>query len=146
MSHRPFARLPRSVAVACHLAVGPLSAPCLQAQPQPLRAPNVSTGALTPADLLAIRTVSAGDFSPDGMWLLVRIAMRGDGLGFVAARDGDPSYTRPSPARLLLMNTVTGDTTPIVHTPRTIGAVAWSRSGNRLAIATRDTVPQLLLH
>ena len=145
MSHRPFARLPRSVAVACHLAVGLLSAPCLQAQPQPLRAPSVSTGALTPADLLAIRTVSAGDFSPDGMWLLVRIAMRGDGLGFVAARDGDPSYTRPSPARLLLMNTVTGDTTPIVHTPRTIGAVAWSRSGNRLDIATRDTVPQLLL-
>ncbi len=100
---------------------------------------------LSPADLLDVRTVSVGDYSPDGKWLLVRIARRGDGLGFVAARDGDPSYTRPAPARLLLMNTATGDTTAIISTPRTLGTIAWSRTGNRLAIATRDSVPQLLM-
>ncbi len=100
---------------------------------------------MTPDDLLNVRTVSVGDFSPDGRWLVVRIARRGDGLGFVAARDGDPSYTRPAPARLLLVNTATGDTLPVVTTPRTIGSVAWSRDGAQLAIATRDSVPALLL-
>ena len=76
---------------------------------------------------------------------MVRIARRGDGLGFVAARDGDPSYTRPAPARLLLLNTATGDTTAVVNAPRTIGTLAWSHNGDRLAIATRDSVPQLLI-
>ena len=71
------------------------------------------SAALTPADLLDVRTVSVGDYSPDGKWLVVRIARRGDGLGFVAARDGDPSYTRPAPSRLLLLNTATGDTTAV---------------------------------
>ena len=101
--------------------------------------------ALTPADLLDVRTVSVGDYSPDGKWLVVRIARRGDGLGFVAARDGDPSYTRPAPARLLLLNTATGDTTAMLSTPRTIGTLAWSAQSERLAIATRDTIPQLLI-
>ena len=100
---------------------------------------------LTPEDLLNVRTVSLGDYSPDGRWLVIRIARRGDGLGFVAARDGDPSYTRPSPARVLLLNTLTGDTLPIVTAPRTIGGMAWSRDGARLAIATRDSVPALLM-
>ena len=106
---------------------------------------SASASALSPADLLDVRTVSAGDYSPDGKWLVVRIARRGDGLGFVAARDGDPSYTRPAPARLLLLNTATGDTTAILSTPRTIGTLAWSPQSERLAIATRDTIPQLLI-
>ena len=106
---------------------------------------TVPSAALTPADLLDARTVSAGDYSPDGKWLVVRLARRGDGLGFVAARDGDPSYTRPAPSRLLLLNTATGDTTAILSSPRTIGTLAWSAQSDRLAIATRDTVPQLLI-
>ncbi len=101
--------------------------------------------ALSPADLLDVRSVAIGDYSPDGKWLLVRVSRRGDGLGFVAARDGDPSYTRPAPSRLLLLNTTTGDTSAIIPTPRTLGSMAWSRTGDRLAIATRDSVPQLLL-
>jgi len=100
---------------------------------------------LTPADLLDVRTLAIGDFSPDGNWLLVRQARRGDGLGFVAARDGDPSYVRPAPVRLLLMNAATGDTSAILSAPRTLGAVAWSPDGARLAIATRDSVPALLV-
>lgn len=111
----------------------------------PLASANAQTGApLSPADLLDIRSVSVGDYSPDGRWLLVRIAKRADGLGYVAAREGDPSYTRPAPARLLLMNAATGDTTPILGAPRTLGNVAWSRDGARLALTTRDSVPQLL--
>lgn len=104
-----------------------------------------SPAALTPSDLLDVRSIAIGDYSPDGKWLLVRISRRGDGLGFVAARDGDPSYTRPAPSRLLLMNTATGDTSAIIGTARTLGTMAWSPTGDRLAIATRDSVPQLLL-
>jgi dipeptidyl aminopeptidase/acylaminoacyl peptidase len=96
----------------------------------PFASANAQTGApLSPADLLDIRSVSVGDYSPDGRWLLVRIAKRADGLGYVAAREGDPSYTRPAPARLLLMNAATGDTTPILSAARTLGSVAWSRDG-----------------
>ena len=81
---------------------------------------SASASALTPADLLEV--VRPGLTRR----VVVRIARRGDGLGFVAARDGDPSYTRPAPARLLLLNTATGDTTAILSTPRTIGTLAWS--------------------
>ncbi len=126
----------RRPVVAFGLLLATAAAPlCAQQAPTPM----------TPDDLLNVRTVSVGEFSPDGRWLVVRVARRGDGLGFVAARDGDPSYTRPAPARLLLVNTSTGDTLPVVTTPRTIGSVAWSRDGARLAIATRDSVPALLL-
>lgn len=131
-SHSRHPVAPLTAALAATIAAALLSSP-LPAQP------------LTPADLLATRTVAIGDYSPDGAWLLIRISRRGDGLGFVAARDGDPSYTRPAPARLLLLNTATGDTTPLVTTPRTIGATAWSPDGRRLAIASRDSAPELLL-
>ena len=138
LSARPLRTAATTVTLALAAAAGPSM---LLAQ----GAASASASALTPADLLDVRTVSAGDYSPDGKWLVVRIARRGDGLGFVAARDGDPSYTRPAPSRLLLLNTATGDTTAILSTPRTIGALAWSAQSGRLAIATRDTIPQLLI-
>lgn len=138
LSARPLRTAATTVTLALAAAAGPSM---LLAQ----GAASAPASALTPADLLDVRTVSAGDYSPDGKWLVVRIARRGDGLGFVAARDGDPSYTRPAPSRLLLLNTATGDTTAILSTPRTIGALAWSAQSGRLAIATRDTIPQLLI-
>lgn len=116
------------------------------ALPVHAQAPRAGPTPLTPADLLAYRSVAIGDYSPDGKWLVVRISTRGDGLGYVAARESDPSYTRPSPSRVLLMNTATGDTTVIVNTPRTVGSMAWSRDGARLAIATRDSTPALLIY
>jgi dipeptidyl aminopeptidase/acylaminoacyl peptidase len=102
-------------------------------------------GPLTPTDLLDIRSVTPGEFSSDGAWLTVRVSRRGDALGFVAARDGDPSYTRPSPAQLLVVRTTGTDTARIFPSARTLGTTAWSRNGNQLAIITRDTVPQLFV-
>ena len=106
---------------------------------------QAGTNALTADDLLNIKTVTPGEFSPDGKWLVVRIGKRSDGLGYVAAREGDPSYTRPSGARVLLLNTETGDTSVVMATPHTIGSAVWSPTGNRLAITTRDSVPALYL-
>ena len=142
---RPFYRRHRSLVVVLSLAASTFSASRAIAQSGSVNARPAPTGSLTPNDLLDVRTVSVGDYSPDGKWLVMRIATRRDGLGFVAARDGDPSYTRPSPVRLLLLNTETGDTMPIVSVARTIGTVAWSKSGDRLAIATRDSLSQLLV-
>ncbi len=143
MRHDPSSCRPRVLLLA--LSLGTLAFSERPAAAQTATASTGPAGSLTANDLLDIRTVSAGDYSPDGKWLVVRVATRRDGLGFVAARDGDPSYTRPAPARLLLLNTASGDTSAIIDVPRTIGAVAWSRSGDRLAIATRDTLPQLLI-
>jgi len=42
---------------------------------------------MTADDLLNVRIVSEGEFSPDGRWMVTRMARRGDGPGFVAARD-----------------------------------------------------------
>ena len=100
---------------------------------------------LSTTDLLGISSVTAGEFSPDGRWLIVRIGKRSDGLAYDASREGDPSYTRPAGARLLLLDTKTGDTSVVLNTPHTIGATAWSRNSARLAITTRDSAPALYL-
>ncbi len=116
------------------------------AQSTPAPSTRASAGApLTTADLLGVSSVTAGEFSPDGRWLIVRIGKRSDGLAYDASREGDPSYTRPAGARLLLLDTKTGDTTVVFGAPHTIGATAWSRNSARLAITTRDSVPALYL-
>lgn len=101
---------------------------------------------LTAEDLLSIRTVTAGDFSPDGKWLVVRMGQRREGLGFDASRDGDPSYTRPAGARLYLHNVQGGDSVMVLATPRTVGSMSWSPNGAMLAFVTRDSVPVLHLY
>ncbi len=63
-----------ALAVLLATAAAPLSA---QQAPTPM----------TADDLLNVRIVSEGEFSPDGRWMVTRMARRGDGLGFVAARD-----------------------------------------------------------
>ena len=125
------------------IAVGLLAALAMSgatASAQPASPSPLSTN-----DLLGISTVTAGEFSPDGRWLIVRIGKRSGGLAYDASREGDPSYTRPAGARLLLLDTKTGDTTVVFNTAHTIGATAWSRNSARLAITTRDSVPALYL-
>ncbi len=134
---RPLLPVALAALVGTTLALSSLDVSPLSAQ--------TTSAPITAADLLAIKSVTADDFSPDGRWLALRIGVRSDGLGYVAAREGDPSYTRPSGARVLLLDSRTGDTTVVLSTPRTIGDIAWSRDGSRLAIVTRDAVPALLL-
>lgn len=141
MSRFSFIREPASLFVALAVMLAGVSFPT----PESLNAQSANANAITANDLLGIKTVTPGEFSPDGKWLVVRIGKRSDGLGYVAAREGDPSYTRPSGARVLLLNTDTGDTNVVMGTPHTIGATVWSPSGNRLAISTRDSVPALYL-
>ena len=124
-----------AVGLLASLAMSGATASAQPASPSPL-----STN-----DLLGISTVTAGEFSPDGRWLIVRIGKRSGGLAYDASREGDPSYTRPAGARLLLLDTKTGDTTVVFNTAHTIGATAWSRNSARLAITTRDSVPALYL-
>ena len=53
---------------------------------------------LTARELLDVRTVQAQALAPDGRWVVAARSARRDQLGFVAARDGDPTYARASPA------------------------------------------------
>ncbi|MCU0646709.1 MAG: prolyl oligopeptidase family serine peptidase [Gemmatimonadaceae bacterium] len=99
--------------------------------------------ALTPDALLDVRTITIGDWSADGRYLSLRVSTRRDGLGFVAARDGDPSYTRPAPSELLIVDVAKGDTLRPFRGTRTLGTMTWARRGAVLAIATRDSVPEL---
>src|ERR1019366_8532706 len=59
-------------------------------------------------DLLDVSTASISDLSPDGRWLAVTITTRRDGLGNDFSRDGDPTYLRSAPARVLVIDTRSG--------------------------------------
>ena len=141
------ARFTMTAAMTAGLLVA-IALPTARADAQSTPAPSTRVSATAPlstADLLGVSSVTAGEFSPDGRWLIVRLGKRSDGLTYDASREGDPSYTRPAGARLLLLDTKTGDTTVAIGTPRTIGATAWSRNSARLAITTRDSLPALYL-
>ena len=83
------------------IAVPLLFAAVLTAAPAP-------ADSLTARELLDVRTVSAQALAPDGRWAVVTRSARRDQLGFVAARDGDPTYARATPAELLLVDTRSG--------------------------------------
>ncbi|MEP6764206.1 MAG: prolyl oligopeptidase family serine peptidase [Gemmatimonadaceae bacterium] len=133
------------IAISRVVAVSALTLCAIAALPLSGHAQAKPGNALSPDDLLAMRTVTPGDFSPDGKWLVVRIGKRSDGLNYDASREGDPSYTRPAGARVYVLDAATGDTTVVMPVPHTIGSVLWSDNGSRLAITTRDSVPALYI-
>ena len=79
------ARLLRTAAIRLALALAATASPSMLGA-QGAVASTAASAALTPADLLDVRTVSAGDYSPDGRWLVVRLARRGDGLSIHLVR------------------------------------------------------------
>lgn len=85
-------------------------------------------------DLLDIATTSVADLSADGLWLAVTVTTRRDQLGAEAVRDGDPTYLRAVPTRLLVLDTKSLAQRAVFPDKKAVRTATWSPDGTRLAI------------
>ena len=97
----------------------------------PVRAANSTFAA---ADALGIVSFTIGDLSDDGRSLAVTSSVRKDAFGQDFRRDGDPTYVRGAPTRVLLIDTKSGKTRPIFGEMKSVRAMRWSPDGSRLAL------------
>jgi len=94
--------------------------------------------ALSARDLLEVESNQVAALSRDGKWLALLTSRRRDGLGVDFRRDGDPSYIRPGVARLLAVNTATGESRAIFPEARVLRSPTWSPDASRLAVLALD--------
>jgi dipeptidyl aminopeptidase/acylaminoacyl peptidase len=115
--------------------LAPLLAGLLAALPAPAPSPTGAAPAdtLTAADLLDVATASVADLSDDGRWAALVTTRRRDGLGVVAARTGDVTYDRLTPATLEVLDTRTLARTPVFAGARPVRGATWSPDGRFLA-------------
>ncbi len=99
----------------------------------PLRLPAQAAPRFTLDDVLTVRTVSVGDLSDDGRWLVVATSSLRDRLGIDNSRFGDPTYIAPRRADLTVIDTRTGATQRLFPEKRQAQGFAWSPDGSRLA-------------
>lgn len=85
-------------------------------------------------DALGIVSYTIGDLSEDGRYIAATSSVRRDSYGTDYRRDGDPTYVRGAPTRVLLIDTKSGQATPIFSEPKSIRAMRWSKDGARLAM------------
>lgn len=85
-------------------------------------------------DVLGIVSYTAGDLTDDGRFLAVTSSVRRDAFGQDFRRDGDPTYVRGAPTRVLLIDTKSGKATPIFADMKSVRGMRWSPDGSRLAM------------
>jgi dipeptidyl aminopeptidase/acylaminoacyl peptidase len=85
-------------------------------------------------DALGIVSYTIGDLSEDGRFIAATSSVRRDAFGTDNRRDGDPTYVRGATTRVLLIDTKTGQSTPIFPEPKSVRVMRWSKDGARLAM------------
>ena len=100
-----------------------------------LAAVGAAADSLTAKELLDVRSAQVQALSPDGSLAAVTSASRREQLGFVAARDGDPTYVRALPSEFLAVDTRTGSARRVLPTRETVRGAVFSPDGARLAFA-----------
>jgi hypothetical protein len=88
----------------------------------------------TAEDMLKVATLSIADFSDDGARVAVTVRRAYDNAEVDNYRYGDPTYTAPSLARLLVIDAPTGTTQTPFADLVSFSRAAWSHDGTRLAI------------
>lgn len=89
--------------------------------------------AFTVDDLLNIRSPRPQAFSPNGHWLAYSLGSQRDRIGIDNYRYGDPSYERPALAEYLIVDTRSGEATPLYHHRENLRGMSWSPDSSRLA-------------
>ena len=89
-------------------------------------------------DVLTVNSVSVGDMSADGRWIVVTTTQLRDRLGTDNSRFGDPTYVAPSVADVAVLDTRTGERWALFPDKRQARAFAWSPDGARLAFQLRE--------
>jgi dipeptidyl aminopeptidase/acylaminoacyl peptidase len=113
------------------------SAPAFAFAQAPAASAAVSTGKFTVQDALDLTTFQIADLSDDGIWLAALESTRRDGLLVDYHRDGDPTYLRPRPAMLWIIETRTGGGVPLYREKRDLVSPKWSPDGTKLALLVR---------
>jgi len=85
-------------------------------------------------DMLKVASLSIADLSDDGARVAVTLRRSYDNAEVDNYRYGDPTYTAPSRARLLVIDTQTGATQTPFPDLVNFARAAWSHDGKRLAI------------
>jgi len=88
-------------------------------------------------DVLNLNNARVAEISPDGRWAIVATATLRDRLGRDNARYGDPTYVAPSLATYSIVDTGSGQATPLFDGPRQAASFAWSPDGSRVAYLDR---------
>lgn len=97
-------------------------------------APIRSADTFAAEDALGIVSYTVGDLTDDGRFLAVTSTVRRDAYGQDFRRDGDPTYVRGTPSRVLLIDTKSGKAQPIFTDMKSIRGMRWSPDGTRLAM------------
>ena len=95
---------------------------------------QTSATTFTAEDALNINAYAVADLTDDGRYLAVTNTLRRDSYGQDFRRDGDPTYTRGIPVRVLIIDTKTGTSTPVFPDKRPVKALQWSPDGTRLGM------------
>lgn len=85
-------------------------------------------------DALGIVSYTIGDLTDDGRYIAATASTRRDAYGVDYRRDGDPTYVRGALTRVLLIDTKSGQQTPIFTDMKSVRAMRWSKDGARLAM------------
>src|SRR5262245_1833268 len=89
---------------------------------------------ITAEDALNINASAVADLTDDGRYLVVTNTLRRDSYGQDFRRDGDPTYTRGVPVRVLVIDTKSGAVQPVFPDKRPVKALQWSPDGKRLGM------------
>jgi len=78
-------------------------------------------------------TVTLGDVSADGKWVVATTGSLRGRIGIDNSRFGDPTYTAPSVVDVSVIDTATGATQKLFADRRQVRGFKWSPDGTRLA-------------
>lgn len=85
-------------------------------------------------DALGIVSYTIGDLTEDGRYIAATSSVRREAMGVDNKRDGDPTYVRGAPNKVMLIDTKSGQNTPIFTEPKSVRVMRWTRDGSRLAM------------
>ncbi|HEY6220797.1 MAG TPA: prolyl oligopeptidase family serine peptidase, partial [Gemmatimonadaceae bacterium] len=124
--------MPRSLRSFAWIVATPaiVYAQAVTQQGQPLKPASPYFAA---SDALDINAFNAGDLSDDGKWLVLTQSVRRDGYGTDYRHDGDPTYVKPTPVRMWVVESHSGQRTPIFADKKAVRGGQWSADGNQLA-------------
>ncbi len=120
------------------LAVGAFAAAILTLPAGAAPAAAQDLRPFTPEDALNVVSISVQDITPDGRWIAATLRTRRDGMNVDHFRFGDPTYISPSTGEFVLVDTDSGDRTPIVGGRVQVRGAEWSPDGGTLAFFLRD--------
>ncbi|MES2180004.1 MAG: prolyl oligopeptidase family serine peptidase [Gemmatimonadota bacterium] len=125
------------------LSIASLALACLaaSAQAQANRAPATTIASskatdvnFTADDAIGITTIAAADLTDDGRYIAATATLRRDGFGTDYRHDGDPTYLRVAPARVMIIDTKSGTSTDVFKEKRPVRSLRWAPDGRRLAM------------